>query len=543
MSTAAPTAPARILVVNAAQGARYVITRMLERSGFSVVAAATGAEALSRVASDRPRLVVLDIELPDIDGLEVCRRIKADPDTQHLKVLHTSAVYIATESKVHSLESGADGYLSQPFEQEELVATVRSLLRLTDTEQALRDRADQLDEANRRTHEFLAMLAHELRNPLAAIVASLPLLERRPPADEAEITARDVMRRQSAQLTRLVDDLLDVARVTQGKIDLQQRIVDLTGLVKRVADNARWSKMVPRSQTLEVSVPPCALCVYADEARLEQIVMNLLDNASKYTDHGGRVHLDLQYEESDAAAGTAIISVRDSGIGLAPESLQSIFGLFSQADVPLARSRGGLGVGLTLVRRLVEMHGGEVQAASAGLGQGSTFTVRLPLNEKPRVNAVHSVSPAPSGACASERKRILIVEDNEDAQTVLTMLLELWGHEVDTAKDGPGGIALALRKRPDIALIDLGLPGIDGFEVARRIRAAREGRDIVLVALTGYGSDADRDNALAAGFDMHVVKPIEPDELRELVSHPVKNEYESAPVAARPRMLSGGRRA
>lgn len=515
----AGTGAAPVLVVDDTESARYVMTRMLERSGFTVVTAATGADALHRIATDLPPLVVLDIELPDIGGLDICRRIKADPATQHIKVLHTSAVYIATESKVDSLESGADGYLSQPFEQEELVATVRSLLRLTHAEQALRDRADQLDEANRRIHEFLAMLAHELRNPLAAITASLPLVECRLAVDEAESTAREVMRRQTAQLTRLVDDLLDVARVTQGKINLKRRTVDLTDLVTRVADHARWSKMAPRGQSLDVKVPPCPLLIQGDEMRLEQVMINLLDNASKYTDRGGWVRVDLECADAPDAPCRARLVVRDGGIGLAPDSLQSIFDLFSQADVPLARSHGGLGVGLTLVRRLVELHGGDVEAESAGPGEGSAFTVWLPLASKPvRDTAGAGVAAAASRTDGDARKRILLVEDNDDAQTVLTMLLELWGHEVNSAKDGLAGIAAAMRDRPDVALIDLGLPGVDGFEVARRIRGTREGEGMLLVALTGYGAPADRDRALAAGFDVHVVKPIEPAKLRELVS-------------------------
>ncbi|HWI15738.1 MAG TPA: ATP-binding protein, partial [Burkholderiales bacterium] len=258
----------------------------------------------------------------------------------------------------------------------------------------------------------------------------------------------------------------------------------------------------------------------------EQVVTNLLDNASKYTDRGGWTRIDLEYEDVPGSPGRAVVVVRDGGIGLAPQSLDTIFDLFSQADVPLARSRGGLGVGLTLVRRLVELHGGEVRAASAGLGQGSTFTVRFPLAEKPRAHDAGALS-APSRAEGSARKRILLVEDNEDAQTVLTMLLELWGHEVSTANDGLTGIACAVRDRPDIALVDLGLPGVDGYEVARRIRAAPEGRDILLVALTGYGSAAHRDKALAAGFDLHAVKPIDPAKLLEIVSGPLERPLAS----------------
>jgi two-component system, sensor histidine kinase len=507
---------APVLVVNDADGARYVMTRMLRRSGFPVVTAATGAAALRRIASDRPRVVVLDVQLPDMSGLDVCRRIKADPATQHVKVLHTSAVYRAADSKVDSLESGGDAYLTQPFEQEELIATVRSLLRLTETEQALRDRADQLDEANRRTHEFLAMLAHELRNPLAAIVASLPLLERRAPADSLEGTARSVMRRQSAQLTRLVDDLLDVARVTQGKIELKLSTTNLTDVVKRVTENVRQSEMAPRRQRLDLILPACALLARVDEMRIEQVLANLLDNASKYTDPGGWICVELSYEAKGQGAGTAVVIVRDSGMGIARTALGSIFDLFSQADVPLARSRGGLGVGLTLVRRLVELHGGRIHAESDGPGRGSAFIVRLPLAEKP--------VPQPSGdrAPSTERREkkawnILLVEDNLDAQAALTLLLEMWGHTVSLAQDGLTGIAVANRDRPDIAFVDLGLPGVDGFEVARRIRASPAGEEIMLVALTGYGSAADREKSAASGFDLHLVKPVEPERLRALL--------------------------
>ena len=506
---------APILVVNDAEAARYVITRMLDRSGFPVVTAATGAEALQRLAGGEPRLVVLDIELPDMSGLDVCRAVKADPATQHIKVLHTSAVHVATDSKIHSLESGADGYLSQPFEQEELVATVRSLIRLTETEQALRDRAREVDEANRRTHEFLAMLAHELRNPLAAIVNSLPLIEQRDATDEPERTAREVMRRQTSRLTRLVDDLLDVARVTQGKIELKTETVNLTDVVMRVAENARHSKMAPLKQTLEVSVPPYTLLCRGDEMRLEQIVTNLLDNASKYTEPGGWICIELAYEPGPTRAS---IIVRDSGIGITSGALGSIFNLFSQADVPLARSRGGLGVGLTLVRRLVELHGGTVQARSEGAGKGSEFIVTLPLAEKPALSRAAGSPDAAGSHAAVKPRNILLIEDNYDAQMALAMLLEMWGHKVDIAPDGLAGIAAATRNRPDIAFVDLGLPGVDGFEVARRIRAMPGGKDVLLVALTGYGTAADREKSLAAGFDLHVVKPIEPEQLLALVA-------------------------
>ncbi len=296
-----------------------------------------------------------------------------------MKVLHTSAVFVATEFKVQSLECGADGYLSHPFEQEELIATVRSLLRLTEVEQELRDQAEELKAANRRTNEFLAMLAHELRNPLAAIVTSLPLLERSTATDTVEKTARELIRRQTTHLRRLVDDLLDAARVTQGKIDLHWEPLDVTELVRRIAANVQQTKLAPRSQALRATVPNTAMYVRGDPMRLEQVLTNLLDNASKYSNSGDVIDLGLTLNRNPAGTSEVQITVRDRGIGMEAHTLPTIFDLFSQADVPLARSRGGLGIGLTLVRTLVELHGGKVRARSDGLGRGSEFEIVLPL--------------------------------------------------------------------------------------------------------------------------------------------------------------------
>jgi signal transduction histidine kinase len=328
-----------ILNVNDSEATRYMITRMLKRAGFAVIEAGSGAQALEIVHVVHPRLMVLDIKLPDLSGLEVCRQVKRDPDTRSIKVLHTSAVFVASEYKVQSLDSGADGYLSHPFEQEELVATVHSLLRLTEAEQALRDRAEELNAANRRTNEFLAMLAHELRNPLAAIVTSLPLLERRNPQDGIDQMARDVLRRQTTHLARLVDDLLDVARVTQGKIELAWEKVDLTELLRRVVSNLEQTTTAVHKQVLQLEAPGHPVIVRGDTMRLEQIFTNLLDNASKYTQDGGAIHAELHVIPSSEAT-KAVVTIRDTGIGISADTLPTIFNLFSQADVPLARTRG-----------------------------------------------------------------------------------------------------------------------------------------------------------------------------------------------------------
>lgn len=517
MTDTAPGLPtvgdALVLNVNDQDGVRYMISRMLDRAGFQVVDAGTGAEALEKVQELKPKLVVLDIKLPDISGLEVCRQIKTNPQTQSVKVLHTSAIFVAPEAKVQSLNSGADGYLSHPFEQEELIATARSLLRLSEAEQKLRDTAAELGEANRRTHEFLAMLAHELRNPLSAITTCLPVLEREAARDDMESSAWQVMRRQTHHLRRLVDDLLDTARVTQGKIEPKWETVDLSALLGRVVDSARRSMMEQRDQTLQLHALPHPVLVRGDPLRLEQVFSNLLDNASKYTDNGGRIDVELKL----AGEHRARVTVKDNGIGIPAEALGSVFNLFSQANVPLARSRGGLGIGLTLVRALVELHGGAVLARSEGLGKGSEIEVELPVLAAEML-AAREPGRAESQSSAPRKRRILVVEDNPDAQQMLKILLEMWGHEVSVASDGSAGIEAINTERPEIALVDIGLPVTDGYELARRLRNHERRKDFLLVALTGYGAPEQRARALEAGFDLHLVKPVEPEQLSSLIS-------------------------
>jgi len=509
---------ALVLNVNDTEGVRYMISRMLDRGGLRVEEAGTVAEAMEKVRQLKPKLVVLDIKLPDGNGLDLCRSLKHSPQTQTVKVLHVSATFVAPEAKVQSLNSGADGYLAYPFEQEELVATARSLLRLYEAEQKLRDTADELQNANQRTHEFLAMLAHELRNPLSAITTCLPVLEREAPRDDLESSAWRVLRRQTVHLRRLVDDLLDTARVTQGKIVPKWETVDLVALLSRVAESARRSLTDGRRQQLQFRFSRPRVPVRGDSLRLEQVFSNLLDNASKYSAEGGRIDVDLKLA-SDASNRVHVL-VRDTGVGIPPQALGTIFNLFSQADVPLARSRGGLGIGLTLVRTLVELHGGAVSARSEGLGKGCEMQVDLPV-------LVDSTLDAPESSLRDEgpareqvaKRRILIVEDNPDAQTMLKMLLEMWGHEVTVASDGRAGIEAIESQHPDIALVDIGLPLADGYELARTVRKKNgDRRNWLLVALTGYGAPEQRARALEAGFDVHLVKPVEPAQLASLIS-------------------------
>ena len=761
---------ALVLCVDDNDGARYALTRTLQRAGFRTIEAATGREALSRM-DERPDLVVLDVQLPDIDGYEVCRRIKSNPRTATTPVLQISADFVDVEHRTKGLELGADAYLAHPVEPRELIATIRSLLRarraeeqarasarelqstfdaisdpmclldrdgrvvrcnqamsrlvgaseeeligrghesflpaagegaasdpfrrmtksgkrevenvrhgdrwlrvtcdpvlddarlltgavyiysdfterqraqeereqLLAREQAahaeaqaalaalrasesrfrrlgdsnvigvmeasltgemlwandaalrmlgrtredleagrirwdgvtppefaeadaraveqlrregvvaydkeyirpdgsrvpayvgvamldeqravafiidlslvrglarqLREKVSELESAHQRKDEFLAMLAHELRNPLAAVTTGLHVLDSVGSQEPKAVETRATILRQVGVLTRLVDDLLDVSRITRGKVELRKEPVLLRDAVDHAV--AAFRPLIDeRQHQLAVELSEQPLWVLADATRIEQVISNLINNSAKYTEPGGNILVKMAREGDQA-----VLTVRDNGIGIEPQLLERIFDLFAQVDQSPARSRGGLGVGLTLVKRLAEMHGGTVTARSEGLSRGSEFEVRLPLlRDEARALERRKAARDPG------RKRLLLVEDNPDIGETLRDLLQIFGHRVELAGDGLRGVQLALATRPDAALVDIGLPGIDGYEVARRLRATDAGKEIVLVALTGYGRPEDRERAIQSGFDAHLVKPVDPDELNQLLA-------------------------
>jgi len=374
-------------------------------------------------------------------------------------------------------------------------------------------RVEALESADRQTQEFLAVLAHELRNPLAPIANALTLLARKPTTDPAELWVREVLARQTAQLGRLVEDLLDVSRITRSALVLDRKPADVRPIVRHAADASKqWFDQ--RQQTFLMSLPEERLVAEVDEVRLGQIVQNLLHNAAKYTPEGGRIELGVSRE-----GGEIVIRVRDNGIGMTPEMLSSAFELFKQAQQGLDRAQGGLGVGLTLVQRLVRMHGGTVQARSNGVGHGSEFIVRLPPRTEPAI--VRPVADGSSSSAGGARRRILVVDDNRDAAQALRLLLEGDGHEVQVAADGPSGLALARQFRPDVALLDIGLPGMNGYELARRMREERSLEGTLLIAVTGYGQMHDRARASACGFHHHLVKPVEFGALQRLLRETV----------------------
>jgi PAS domain S-box-containing protein len=373
-------------------------------------------------------------------------------------------------------------------------------------EDELRARAEELAGTDRRKDEFLAMLAHELRNPLAPLGTALHLLAVDAPGRERFLQMAD---RQVKHLVRLVDDLLDVSRITQGKITLRREVITLSDVVARAVETVR-PLVDSRGQALTVSLPAEAIRLEVDPARLAQVLGNLLANATNYTPAGGSIWLT-----AEAADEEVVIRVRDSGAGLAPELLSQIFDLFVQGDASLDRTRGGLGIGLTIVRRLVEMHGGRVEARSPGPMQGSEFIVHLPA-------LAHGLpEPGEPGFQArgapARALRILVVEDNTDAAEGLAVVLQIWGHDPQLAYDGVTALELAERTRPDVVLSDLGLPGMDGYELARRLRARPAFGRAVLIALSGYGRAEDKRRALEAGFDHHLVKPPDLDALEELL--------------------------
>ena len=405
--------------------------------------------------------------------------------------------------------------------QKQVVGTSTIARDITERKKA----AEALLEADRHKNEFLAMLAHELRNPLAPILVSIEILRRAKHPDGTENLnvsprvdhALDVLQRQVGQMVRLVDDLLDASRISRGKIDLRRERVEVASVVHNAVEASR--PLCERlNHDLTVTLPSDSVFLDADPARLSQIVGNLLNNGCKFMNPGGRIWLTVEREEEPDDAELVpqvVIRVRDTGVGIAPDRLEGIFDMFTQVDTSLERSMAGLGIGLTLVRTLVEMHGGTVQASSPGIGHGSEFVVRLPI-------AVEAATGTPVSADVEPTLtplRILIVDDNRDSADMLATLLKFAGHETHTAHDGMAAVKAATRLDLDVILLDIGLPILNGYQAARRIRARNSDKSRpVLVALTGWGQDEDRRRSQEAGFDAHIVKPVDDIRLRKLLA-------------------------
>ncbi len=374
-------------------------------------------------------------------------------------------------------------------------------------EEELRNQAEALSRADQEKNEFLAVLAHELRNPLAPIFYALQILEQ----DDLSLrnNARAIIERQVQRLARMIDDLLDVNRISTGKIELRRESVTLRAVVEHAAETTR-PLFEARRQDFSVSLPEDEVWIDADAARLEQALSNLLHNAAKFTGDGGAIALTAERPDD-----YIIVRVTDNGTGIPPDLLPHVFDLFQQGSRSLDRPQGGLGIGLTLARRLVEMHGGSIEAHSAGTGQGSEFEIRLPVIPRTAEPDAQPEAPVPPPA---RSLRVLVVDDNEDTAEMMGLLLGMDGHEVEVAHTGPSALEAAAARRPDVIVLDIGLPGLDGYQVAQRLRQDPAYKDVLLIAASGYGQEADRRRSWEAGFDHHLVKPVDPAEIQRLLA-------------------------
>jgi signal transduction histidine kinase len=542
-----PSDKVNILLVDDQPGKLLSYEAILADLGENLIKASSGREALEHLLKSDITVVLIDVSMPELDGFELAEIIRGHPRYQKTAIIFVSAVHLTDTDRLKGYESGAVDYVSVPIVPELLRAKVRIFAELyrkrRETEQLTRDLeqrvaertaelqasmgrqtelAEQLQAADRRKDEFLALLAHELRNPLAPMRNAINILRLKESQDPDVLWCRGVIERQATQLTRLVDDLLDVSRITLGKIKLRLQPLDLAAVVARAVETSRPLIDAHRHELI-VTLPEAPVRVEGDRARLIQVIANLLNNAAKYQNEGGTIALTVERDAS-----SAVITVRDRGIGVAPEMLSEIFELFSQGERTLDRAQGGLGIGLSLVKTVVSLHGGSVSVASEGVGRGSEFSIRLPC----LLQELDGYRPSDEGETTEVPDcpplRILVVDDSRDSADSLSKLLQLAGHEVLTAHEAEQALHLAATAQPSVVLLDIGLPGMDGYEVCRRLRQSGL-TNALIVAMTGYGLERDRRRSQEAGFDTHMVKPVPPGELMKLMAgHAVGRRASSA---------------
>jgi signal transduction histidine kinase len=507
-----PSPEYTILNVDDHDAGRYAKSRILQLAGYQVVEAATGADALRLIREAKPQLILLDVKLPDVDGTQLCRTIKSDPLSAHVMVLQISAVHTTRADRVHGLECGADTYLIEPVQADELLATVNALLRLYDRERENRQLVAQLRNADRQKDDFLAALAHELRNPLGVVSNAFDILPETQTPEPVSQELRDIIGRQIGLMSRLVDDLLDVSRIARGQIGLAREPCDFAAIARQTVDDYR-AILESNGLELTLDVPSHSVWVVGDCTRLAQSISNLLQNAGKFTSAGDTVTVKLVDNPDEHCV---VLSVRDTGIGMESDFLARIFEPFSQFD-PGAGRKGGLGIGLSLVKGLIELHGGEVHARSEGPGHGSEITIRLPTQK-----FADSRDPARKStivdADALACYRILVIDDNSLAARTLQIFLADKGHQVELAVTGPQGLEKARQFLPQVVLCDIGLPGLDGYSVGRQLRQELGSNKMFLIAVSGYGQEEDQERAKSAGFDAYLVKPISLKDLERLLA-------------------------
>lgn len=543
MTSTPSTEPIDILLVDDEPRNLDALEAILENEGYRLLRAEDADLALKHLLDHQVAAIVLDIKMPRVNGIELARIIKGTKRFRQVPILFLSAHLVDDSDVITGYGVGAVDYLTKPFNPQilrhkvgvyaDLFQKTRAFAELNEKlEQRVRERTAELEKseqalrvAARQKDEFIATLAHELRNPLVPLRTGLDLLMQMPallnpptsplPSPKADVTTRTLaaMNRQLDHIVRLIDDLLDVSRISSGVFELKFERVNLPVLIGNVVENAQ-TLLQRKNISLTVSVPP-QLEAVVDPTRLSQIVGNLLHNASKFTPARGKIAIELEESGTDF-----VVRVTDSGVGIAAEQLERVFEMFARVDNDAPASDRGAGIGLALARRLAQMHGGDLTATSQGKGLGATFTVRVPCASPESVELIQP--PSSRGPAVTPVTKILVVEDNDDAAEAVAALLVGLGNEVSIARTGPEGVEQVKLQRPEVVLCDIGLPGMDGNEVCRRVRELDLDYRPTMIALTGWGQDADRKRTAEAGFDLHLVKPVTLDMLREVLRSTAK---------------------
>lgn len=519
------TDPVYFLLVDDLEENLLSLDALLRRDGLVILKARSGPEALELLLEYDVALALLDVQMPGMDGFELAELMRGTERTRNVPIIFLTAGSDNFQRRFRGYETGAVDFLHKPIEpdvlrskskvfyeiyqQKQKIARQRDELKVWADENARllaesRQYAEALKEADQRKDEFLATLAHELRNPLAPIRNGLQILRMDPHGDRAQMV-REMMDRQLSHLVRLIDDLLDISRVTQGKIDLRKEKITIQSVLESALESCK-PLIEASGHDLVLDIPDTPIWVHGDLTRLAQATSNLLNNAAKYTPQGGQIAMAVNASQEDGLT----ITITDNGLGIPADMLAGVFELFRQVERDVEMAQGGLGIGLALVLRLVEMHGGTIRAYSDGPGKGSAFTITLPvlsIGEETQDSASSSIVPETVNAGL----RVLVVDDNIPSAQTTGWMLELIGHQPSLAHDGPGALEAAREMYPDVIVLDIGLPGMNGYDVCRELRKDSHFKNTVIIAQTGWGQERDRQKAREAGFDHHLVKPVDFD--------------------------------
>jgi signal transduction histidine kinase len=506
--------PVYFLLVDDLEGNLLSLEGLLRREGLVLLKASTGTEALELLLKYEVALAILDVQMPGMDGFELAEFMRGSERTRRVPIIFLTAGSADRQRRFRGYEAGAVDFLHKPIEPDILRSKAQVFLeldlqrrQLARQRDELKSYADVLEQADKTKDEFLAVLAHELRNPLTPIRYGVDMM-RMAPDEPVPREMHAMMDRQLTHLVRLIDDLLDVSRISRGKIELRRKPVTLQAALQAAVEASR-PLIESRRHELVLNIPDAPLWLNADVTRISQVISNLLNNAAKYTPEGG--HIDLSVAEID---GGVAVSVSDNGLGISQDMLPRIFDLFTQVEKRGERSQGGLGIGLALARQLVDLHGGAIEASSPGAGHGSVFTVRLPLENEGTEAAVETPWVTPERTPL----KVLVVDDNVSSAQTTGQILGMVGHEVTLAHDGPAALAIARRIAPDVIMLDIGMPGMSGYEVCRELRADPQFEKTMLIAQTGWGQESDRQRTKDAGFTHHLTKPVNFKELSELLA-------------------------